>query len=271
MTTSAIPNPVLGLLLHDVTDAPETSGFLQPTAFRYQHSVDLFRRYLDVVEASGLAVVTDPVRSSELSEDLHATVAITFDDGGTSAETAAGLLEERGWRGTFFVTTDLIGTNGFLTQSQLRDLDGRGHRIGSHSCSHPDVFRRLSRQTMRREWCQSRDVLQQLLGHAVTSASVPGGDCDAATIEEASSAGLTQVFTSEQLTKPWQYAGAVCFGRLMMLRTTRPETLQRWLKYPNPGILPERALRFTKSGVKRLPGPFYLKMMQHRRALHERS
>ncbi len=262
--------PTLSLLLHDVTDSPATSGFMQPTAFRYKHSTSLFNRYLDVVERSNATVTTH----SETDQQRPAgkcTVSFTFDDGGASAPIAADLLESRNWRGLFFVTTNLIGTRGFLTPSQIRDLDARGHVIGSHSCSHPDIFRRLTRRQMQVEWLESRVALEDLLGHQVNVASVPGGDCDRITIEEAARAGLTRLFTSEQVTRPWWHSGVTCYGRMMMLNSTPPESLQRWLRHPAVGVIPERALRFAKSSIKSLIGPLYMQMMQRRRAMHEHA
>lgn len=269
--TSHIPkNPTtIGLLLHDVTDAPCSSGFKQPTAAKYKHSVKAFREYLNVVQQSGLPVIGSvPDTFSDLSKTPQTIVQFTFDDGGAAALATADLLDEKGWKGLFFITTGLIGTLGFMTSAQVQELDRRGHTIGSHSCTHPDVFRQLDRSDMRYEWRQSREVLEDLLGHSVNVASVPGGDCDNATIEEASAAGLNQLYTSEQVTKPWTYAGVTCYGRLMMLNSTTPECLKRWLTYPRMGILPERALRFTKTSVKKLMGPMYVSLVKRRRRQH---
>lgn len=258
---------VISLLLHDVTDHPDSSGFLQPTARRYKHTVRQFAEYLAVIADSGL-----PVQCSvDTATSESPSVVLTFDDGGASAPTAADMLEEHGWRGVFFVTTDLIGTRGFLDGSRIEDLHRRGHLIGSHSCSHPDVFRELSRRAMREEWVQSRDVLQEILGTEVLAASVPGGDISPATIEEAEAAGYRHIFTSEQLTRPWKSANATCYGRLMMVDTTSPATLRRWLRHPTLGVLPERVLRFTKTGIKRLMGSVYVRMIERRRALHEQQ
>ncbi|MCP4508511.1 MAG: polysaccharide deacetylase family protein [Fuerstiella sp.] len=265
-TTSANIN--IGLLLHDVTDDFSSSGFQQPTAQRYKHSVAQFVQYLDDVELTGLPVVTPQAAHSVSGRPV---VTFTFDDGGASAPVAAELLEERGWRGVFFVTTDLLNRPGFMSSLQVQNLRRRGHVIGSHSCSHPDVFRSLSRRQMAEEWIRSRDVLQQLLGEPIHTASIPGGDCSNATIEEASAAGLTQIFTSEQITHSWSQAGATCFGRMMMLDNTSRDTLNRWLTHPTVGILPERALRFTKSHIKKLMGPLYLQLVRQRRAMHEQG
>ena len=51
---------------------------------------------------------------------------------------AADALERRGLSGHFFVTVNYIGTPGFVTKTRCWSNSARrGHRIGSHSCSHP--------------------------------------------------------------------------------------------------------------------------------------
>ena len=52
------------------------------------------------------------------------------------------MLERYGWPGYFFVATDWIGRPGFLNAAQFRELDSRGHVIGSHSCSYPERMAR---------------------------------------------------------------------------------------------------------------------------------
>ena len=47
---------------------------------------------------------------------------LTFDDGGKSAVRIADLLDKKGWKGHFFVTTSLIDTSGFVTPSNILDL-----------------------------------------------------------------------------------------------------------------------------------------------------
>ena len=103
---------------------------------------------------------------------------MTFDDGGASAEWAAGALERYGLRGCFFVTVNYIGTRGFLDAAGIRDLRRRGHEIGSHSCSHPLRMGHLSPARLREEWTTSRAALCDILGEEVLTASLPGGDFD---------------------------------------------------------------------------------------------
>src|SRR5947207_44718 len=123
----------ISLLYHDVVAVgdSEASGFPGPGAARYKLAVEQFRAHLDAISQ---AVTAPPAIDATADGEWM----LTFDDGGVSAlHPTADLLEERGWRGHFFVTTDYIGRSGFLDAAQLRELCRRGHTIGSHSCSHP--------------------------------------------------------------------------------------------------------------------------------------
>jgi peptidoglycan/xylan/chitin deacetylase (PgdA/CDA1 family) len=176
--------PNVSLLFHDVyvRDAAE-SGFRSPAADRYKLSVAEFDAQLGgVIDARRDAPLLAPDLASAAGGTLP--FAITVDDGGLSYYTAiADRLEMLGWRGHCFVTSDCIGGAGFLTANQIRELDARGHLIGSHSASHPTRFSACTPDDMRREWTRSRIVLEDTLGHAVTVASVPGGYFSAAVAE----------------------------------------------------------------------------------------
>ena len=100
---------------------------------------------------------------------------LTFDDGCASdyAEAFPALLE-LGLRATFFVIPTLIGTDGYVTWAQLREMAAAGMEIGSHSMTHP-FLHRLDAVGLRREFGESKSVLEDRLGVAVRSASLPRG------------------------------------------------------------------------------------------------
>ena len=114
---------VLSFLFHDVfVGGPHESGFQSPAADRYKLPIADFDAQLD-----GIASV-----------DPACPFVITVDDGGLSYYTLiADRLEAHAWRGYCFVPTDAIGRRGFLDRAQIRELDARGHVIGSHSATHP--------------------------------------------------------------------------------------------------------------------------------------
>ena len=167
------------LLYHDVVDGDDNaSGF--PGAGAAQYKLDL-RDFISHLDA--LAETKVPLAMlSSVTEDTAAKYPdgdgflLTFDDGGVSAATSiADSLERLHWRAHFFVTTDYIGVAGFMTASQIRELDRCRHVIGSHSCSHPSRMSACTSSQLLGEWSRSIATLSDILGKAVTVASVPGG------------------------------------------------------------------------------------------------
>src|ERR1051325_8783764 len=139
-------------------DESGSSRFSGGDAAIYKLPPKVFLRHLDaIVKANSRAL-------------------LTFDDVDVSAYSyIADELEERGWRGYFFIATNWIGKPRFLNVSQIRDLRKRGHTIGSHSCSHPARISRYTLGDIIHEWSRSSAVLTEILGERVLSASVPGG------------------------------------------------------------------------------------------------
>lgn len=67
------------------------------------------------------------------NEDDKSWLAITIDDGWDTAYTlCAPALERYGLRGSFGIIADLIGTPGYMTWAQCRDLRDRGHEMNVH-------------------------------------------------------------------------------------------------------------------------------------------
>jgi peptidoglycan/xylan/chitin deacetylase (PgdA/CDA1 family) len=186
------------LLYHDVLDPQRSlaSGFPGSDADLYKLERSEFERHLDAIKETG------------------ADVRLTFDDGGASAHTViAPLLEERGWRGHFFIPTDYVGQPGFMGPDEIRDLHVRGHIIGSHSCSHPPRISHCSPNEIEREWRESIGRLSSILGEDVVTASVPGGFYSLEVARYAAAAGIRTLFTSEPVTSVHEIDGCAIVGR----------------------------------------------------------
>ena len=65
-------------------------------------------------------------------------VALTFDDGFESVYTQAyPVLRQYGMPATIFIVTDWVGTPGYMTWDQIRELAAHGFEVGCHTKSHP--------------------------------------------------------------------------------------------------------------------------------------
>lgn len=189
-----------------------------PGADAYKLSEPVFRGHLDAIEKSGSPTITRIAGSADWSGGLP--VFLTFDDGGVSAHSCiAECLEERGWRGHFFVVTDLIGQPGFLTAQQIRDLDTRGHILGTHTASHPFGISRWPTTKIADEYKKSAERLSDVIGRAVKTGSVPGGFYSANVAQGAAEAGLEVLFTSEPTVRVRTVDGCWVLGRYHVTST----------------------------------------------------
>lgn len=238
------------LMYHDIVagDADDASGFPGRDAARYKVPPERFASHVDAIrESMAAARQTTPPR-------------FTFDDGGISALVAADLLEARGFTGQFFVTTNYIGTRGFLTAPQIRDLAQRGHIVGSHSCSHPLRMGRCSWPRLVDEWAGSCATLANILGTPIDVASVPGGGFSPQVAEAASRAGITTLYTSEPTGRSRHAFGLNLAGRFTIFNWTTAPTAAAlagndWLACTRQAVVWN-----AKKVSKRLGGTRYLQV-----------
>ncbi|HEY0972679.1 MAG TPA: polysaccharide deacetylase family protein [Gemmatimonadales bacterium] len=254
---------LITLEYHDVV-APgdfDGSGFPGPDAASYKMARPDFEAHLRALDAAygGPRGRVDSLPSGGAS----VPVALTFDDGGrTALDPTAELLERHGWRGHFFMATDYIGTPGFMTERHLRELAGRGHVVGTHSCTHPLRMSSCPPAQIDREWRDSVARLAEILGAPVTVASVPGGGYSRAVASAAAAAGIRHLFTSEPVVRAHVVDGCTVLGRYT-LRRDSPAALAAALA---AGDAAPRAAQWvswnSRKALKRVAGPAYLALRQ---------
>jgi peptidoglycan/xylan/chitin deacetylase (PgdA/CDA1 family) len=212
------------LLYHDVVAGADwdSSGFTGPGTAKYKLSGPEFEAHL-----AAIAQVRDA--PSSIAHELANTnrealpFLLTFDDGGESAFTQiASFLEKYRWRGHFFVTAGQINRKGFLNAEQIRFLRKTGHVIGSHSFSHPLRMSHCSNEVLTEEWTRSIEILSDILGEQVDTASVPGGYYSHRVGETAAAAGIRVLFNSEPTTTVRSVAGCLLVGRYNVFRGSSP-------------------------------------------------
>ena len=208
-----------GFMYHDVADDPTASGFQRPGARSYRLTTGAFAAQLDAIGRGGAAPAL--VTTIDFTHPGR-HVLLTFDDGGASALYAAAELQRRGWHGHFFIVTELLGARTFLHEAGVRALRSAGHVVGSHSHTHPDIFKDLTPARMADEWRISRDRLEQILGEPCLTASVPGGDISPRVLESADAAGFRYLFTSEPWLRARRIGGCWVLGRYSLRSETDP-------------------------------------------------
>jgi peptidoglycan/xylan/chitin deacetylase (PgdA/CDA1 family) len=215
------------LMYHDVVapGAEDGSGFPGGDAAIYKLERAQFDDHLDsitrAVAGSGHERATTAAELVRRSPSRPPVVLLHFDDGGASALSTADRLERAGWRGWFHITTDRIGSPGFVTVRDVAELDQRGHAIGSHSCSHPARMSSLPFAGMVREWAESTARLSDIAGKRIAVASVPGGYSSRQVVLAAEQAGIELLFSSEPTSRFDWVRGCLVLGRYAIQRTTR--------------------------------------------------
>jgi peptidoglycan/xylan/chitin deacetylase (PgdA/CDA1 family) len=193
--------------------------------------------------------------------DGRRAVALTFDDGAISSYTCiAPELELFGWPGHFLVTTNWIGEHGFLDRFQIRDLERRGHVIGTHSCTHPERMSHLGWAALVREWSESCARLSDIVGHSITIASVPGGYFRRPVAAAAAAAGIKLLFTSEPTTHEKSIDGCLVLGRYAIRRHTPAGFSSALVSGEVWPRAQEGATWLFKKAVRTVTGPFYTRI-----------
>ena len=219
------------LLYHEVSDDITESGFQNRDNLLYIHKVKDFERDLEIVKNH--------------IQKTDEEVIFTFDDGGISNLRSAEMLSREQMKGYFFITTSKIGQKGFLASDDICKVADYGHNIGSHSHTHPMIFKSLSYKQMLNEWKTSKEILEQILSREITSCSIPGGDSDKKTYESACEAGFTQIFDSETIVTLRKMNNSEILGRLSIKNNVTGEELKKILSLENLSKL-QRIRKFKK-------------------------
>lgn len=251
------------LLYHDLVEAGKesASGFPGAAASMYKMEFDLFRRHIACLHEHH----PDGPRLIGGDGPSEHGFYLTFDDGGASNIQAAEILATYGWKAHFFVTTDMIGQPAFLDPDSIRELDRMGHVIGSHSCSHPRRMSDLTLDELRAEWSDSKAALEEILGHPVNTASIPGGFYSKSLAMAASNSGVRHLFTSEPVKSTWRIGDCELYGRYNLWCDMQPDVAlglasDQWIHQ-----FRQFAWWNTKKIAKKVAGPVYAQL-RHRLA-----
>lgn len=156
-------------------------------ADRYQIPYWAFSQQLDWLQANGYTTVTLGQIYDYLAGygTLPAKpVVLTFDDGFSSQWAAAAMLDERGMKGVFFITTGQPR----MADWQIKALSDQGHEIGAHTISHP-ILTYLSDDRLWAELSVPKAHLEAVTGRPVEFLAYTYGEYDGRVIATAQAAG----------------------------------------------------------------------------------
>ena len=174
------------ILMYHGLDAPAAHG-----EGRYTVGRDAFHDQLRHLDALRVPIVSLP----QLLGGADG-VTLSFDDGEeTVYSKAAPLVAHFGGVGVAYVTSDWVGTPGYLSVAHLRQLAGLAWTIGAHGRSHRYLVDLADRE-LEDELRGARQALEDALGAPVVDLSLPGGRGSTRVFRAARAAGYTSVATS---------------------------------------------------------------------------
>jgi peptidoglycan/xylan/chitin deacetylase (PgdA/CDA1 family) len=153
--------------------------------------------YSYVLETSEFAKQVEMFRSLQHNAGSELRPVITFDDGHISGyESGFPLLEAAGLKAHFFITTGWTNAKvGFMGWSELRALHSAGQHIGAHGWTHT-LLTHCDEVQLKRELLDARLLLEDKLGAAVTTMSLPGGRYNQHVLRACLEAGYSRVYSS---------------------------------------------------------------------------
>ena len=158
------------LMYHHVDYSPAPSSvYVAPENFERQMEFLKLHRY----RVMSLSEIVHRVKAGESFP--RKTVGITFDDGyADNLTNAFPVLKKMGFPAVIFMISSNVGREGWLSEEDLRILDGSSVTIGSHTVHHA-FLPELSSADVKTELVDSKSALEKILGHPVTLFSYPAG------------------------------------------------------------------------------------------------
>jgi peptidoglycan/xylan/chitin deacetylase (PgdA/CDA1 family) len=176
----------------------------------------------------GSLTIDDVARRTVTSRGFaRALVSLTFDDNWSSIHAnALPVLDRHGVKATHYVISGTIGGTDRLDLAQLRDLQTRGHEIGSHTVSHRDLTS-LGQTDLTHELAESKRMLESNGFGPVRNIATPYGSYGTASLSS-----IRQTYASHRTTDTG-YNAADDFDRYRlkcqsMRSTTSSEEVEQW-------------------------------------------
>ncbi len=191
----AAPLRVPVLIYHEVLPGAD------PASADYQMTPALMESHLCTMKARGWQSITARQLAALLAAGTpppQHTFVITLDDGTLDHLVEAyPIIRRNGFVATFFVISERVGTDGYLSWDQVRALRDGGMEIGSHSANHPRMSDIPPAQSVQ-EVATAQRTLGLQLGNQPVTFAYPGGAYNDAAVEAVRVAGIMAAFTTAE-------------------------------------------------------------------------
>lgn len=158
-----------------------------------------FNAQLDYLVGHGFKSYTffdlKAIAAGQMKEE-EKSVIITFNGGYADAYTAAQHLNGKGLKGVFFITSDKIGTEGYLDWRQVKKMRSWGMEIGSQGVNGANLLS-SGEFYIKDEIYRSKDIIEKELGEKIISFAYPFGGYTQSIADIAEEAGYVFARTND--------------------------------------------------------------------------
>lgn len=168
------------IFYHDISGETKYTSMSTP--------LELFRKHIETIREEGFEIV------SEISQPFN-QIQICFDDGFRGIHDHQHYFTENRINPTVFLAVSLIGKENYLSETEIRELQGKGFRFQSHTVSHQDLTK-LSDRELVLELEQSKAYLEGLLKCTIDEICFPIGYFSNRVIRTSVSAGYKKLYSS---------------------------------------------------------------------------
>lgn len=148
----------------------------------------MFKEHIKMVRENGFTI-TDRITNHE------GEVMICFDDGFKGIYDTKDYFIKEGVRPTVFLAISLIGLPGYLDINEIRELQKAGFIFQCHAWDHKDLTS-YSRDGLVRELCESKKMLEDILGKPVDEICFPIGYFSQLVLDECKRYGYKIMYSS---------------------------------------------------------------------------
>jgi peptidoglycan/xylan/chitin deacetylase (PgdA/CDA1 family) len=185
------PDSIPILMYHSISNHPKNALCVAPDRFalemKHLHDAGYHPIDFDALANGWLHKEPIPIKP----------ILITFDDGYVDNYQAAyPVLKQYHFPATIFLITQFIGHPNMLTWQQIHEMDAEGLiKFGSHTLNHLDLSH-MSESQQQAEILQSKQDLENELGHAIDTFCYPAGRYNDTTVKLVQKAGYIFAVTT---------------------------------------------------------------------------
>lgn len=143
-------------------------------------STDTFKRQLALINKRKYHAITFVDIDNYVNHGValpSKPIMITLDDGyDDNYANAFPALQANEMRAVFYIITDKVGTDGYMSWPQVKELKAANHEIGAHTRTHPDLaVISANQQKLKEEIVHAKKILEDQQLGPILSLAYPSG------------------------------------------------------------------------------------------------